>query len=114
MPVWLRRYDAFRREEPIMDAQTDQVLLESLDRGLLTLMLNRPERRNALNAELGLRLVEAANRAASDPEIRAVLVKGAGGTFCVGGDVKAMAAGAGRDETLDHRFEMLRHRVEVS
>jgi 2-(1,2-epoxy-1,2-dihydrophenyl)acetyl-CoA isomerase len=97
-----------------MDAQADQVLLESLDRGLLTLTLNRPERRNALNAELGMRLVEAVSRAAGDPAVRAVLVKGAGGTFCVGGDVKAMAAGAGRDETLDHRFEMLRQRVEVS
>ena len=43
-----------------MDAKTEQVLLESRDRGLLTLTLNRPERRNALNAELGLRLVEAA------------------------------------------------------
>ncbi|TMJ47180.1 MAG: enoyl-CoA hydratase, partial [Alphaproteobacteria bacterium] len=97
-----------------MDAKPDQVLLESLDRGLLTLTLNRPERRNALNPELGLRLVEAATRAAADPDVRAVLLKGAGGTFCVGGDVKAMASGAGQNETLDRRFELLRHRVEVS
>ena len=97
-----------------MDAKPDQVLLESLDRGLLTLTLNRPERRNALNPELGLRLVEAATRAAADPDVRAVLLKGAGGTFCVGGDVKAMASGAGQNETPDRRFELLRHRVEVS
>src|SRR6266487_94095 len=97
-----------------MDAKPEQVLLESLERGLVTLTLNRPERRNALNPELGLRLVEAATRAATDPEVRAVLLKGAGGTFCVGGDVKAMVAGAGRDETPDRRFELLRHRVEVS
>ena len=84
-----------------MDAQPEQVLLESVDRGLLTLTLNRPERRNALNPELGRRLVEAASRAASDPAVRAILLKGAGGTFCVGGDVKAMAAGAGGDQTLD-------------
>src|SRR6266536_2974306 len=77
-------------------------------------VLAEMERRNALNPELGLRLVEAATRAATDPEVRAVLLKGAGGTFCVGGDVKAMAAGAGRDETLDRRFELLRHRMEVS
>jgi 2-(1,2-epoxy-1,2-dihydrophenyl)acetyl-CoA isomerase len=97
-----------------MDAQADQVLLESLDRGLLTLTLNRPDRRNALNPELGRRLVEATSRAASDPAVRAILLKGAGGTFCVGGDVKAMAAGTGHDETLDRRFETLRQRVEVS
>src|SRR5438128_881986 len=96
-------------------ANMDEVLLESLDDGLLTLTLNRPERRNALNPELGLRLVEAATRAATDPDVRAVLIKGAGGTFCVGGDVKAMAAGgAGRNETLDRRFELLRQRMEVS
>src|SRR6266702_4688342 len=99
---------------PNVDAKPDQVLLESLDRGLLTLTLNRPERRNALNPELGLRLVEAATRAAADPDVRAVLLKGAGGTFCVGGDVKAMASGAGQNETPDRRFELLRHRVEVS
>ena len=97
-----------------MDAKSDPVLLETLDRGLLTLTLNRPERRNALNPELGMRLVEAATRAAANPDVRAVLLKGAGGTFCVGGDVKAMASGAGREETPDRRFELLRHRVEVS
>src|SRR5436309_3234403 len=48
------------RRKANMDANPDQVLLESLDRGLLTLTLNRPERRNALNPELGLRLVDAA------------------------------------------------------
>jgi len=92
----------------------EDVLLETREDGLLTLTMNRPERRNALNPELGLRLVEAAARAAQDPEVRAVLLKGAGGTFCVGGDVKAMAAAGGRDETVERRFELLRHRMEVS
>ena len=72
----------------------DEVLLEELKSGLLTLTLNRPARRNALDSELGERLLEAVQRAAQDPEVRAVLLRGAGGTFCVGGDVKAMAAGA--------------------
>ena len=40
-----------------------------------------------------LGLVAAARRAAEDHEVRAVLLKGAGGTFCVGGDVKSMAEG---------------------
>src|SRR5262249_60183739 len=108
---------SFERPSPRsanMDAKSEQVLLESLDRGLLGRRVNRAERRNALNPELGLRLVEAATRAASDPDVRAVLLKGAGGTFCVGGDVKAMASGAGRNETADRRFELLRQRVEVS
>src|ERR1700732_568445 len=96
-----------------MDAKSEQVLLESLDRGLLTITLNRPERRNALNAELGLRLVEAARRAAEDPEVRAVLLKGAGGTFCVGGDVKSMAAGRA-PMSFEEKQVTLRKGMEVS
>ncbi|MGB3866414.1 MAG: enoyl-CoA hydratase-related protein, partial [Xanthobacteraceae bacterium] len=67
----------------------NDIVLQELDRGLLTITMNRPERRNALNPEMVAGLVEAARRAADDPEVRAVLLKGAGGTFCVGGDVKA-------------------------
>ena len=67
--------------------------LQKLDRGLLTITMNRPDRRNALNPDMTRGLVEAARRAAEDHEVRAVLLKGAGGTFCVGGDVKSMAEG---------------------
>jgi 2-(1,2-epoxy-1,2-dihydrophenyl)acetyl-CoA isomerase len=70
------------------------IVLQDLADGLLTITMNRPERRNALNLEMTRGLVEAARRAAEDHAVRAVLIKGAGGTFCVGGDVKAMAEGA--------------------
>src|SRR5512146_2993717 len=71
----------------------NDIVLQNLDQGLLTITMNRPDRRNALNPDMTLGLVEAARRAAEDHEVRAVLVKGAGGTFCVGGDVKSMAEG---------------------
>ena len=64
-----------------------------LDGSLLTITMNRPDRRNALNPDMTIGLVEAARRATEDHEVRAVLLKGAGGTFCVGGDVKSMAEG---------------------
>ena len=67
------------------------MVLQKLEGGLLTITMNRPERKNALNPEMVVGLVEAARRAADDPEVRAVLFKGAGGSFCVGGDVKSMA-----------------------
>jgi 2-(1,2-epoxy-1,2-dihydrophenyl)acetyl-CoA isomerase len=70
------------------------IVLQDLEDGLLTITMNRPDRRNALNLEMTRGLVEAARRAAEDHAVRAVLIKGAGGTFCVGGDVKAMAEGA--------------------
>src|SRR2546423_6429219 len=71
----------------------NEMVLQNLDRGLLTITMNRPDRRNALNPDMTRGLVEAARRAAEDHEVRAVLLKGAGGTFGVGGDVKSMAEG---------------------
>ena len=72
---------------------SNEMVLQNLDNGLLTITMNRPDRRNALNPDMTRGLVEAARRATEDTEVRAVLLKGAGGTFCVGGDVKSMAAG---------------------
>lgn len=66
-------------------------ILQTLDEGLLTISLNLPERRNALSTPVSLELLAAVQRAADDPAVRAVLLRGEGGTFCVGGDVKGMA-----------------------
>ena len=67
---------------------SNDMVLQKLEAGLLTITMNHPERKNALNQDMVRGLVEAARRAADDPEVRAVLFKGAGGSFCVGGDVK--------------------------
>jgi 2-(1,2-epoxy-1,2-dihydrophenyl)acetyl-CoA isomerase len=66
----------------------NEMVLQDLESGLLTITMNRPDRRNALNPDMTKGLVEAARRAAEDHEVRAVLLKGAGGTFCVGGDTR--------------------------
>ena len=89
------------------------MVLQNLDKGLLTITMNRPERRNALSPDMTRGLVEAAQRAASDHEVRAVLLKGAGGTFCVGGDVKSMAAGRA-PMTFEEKQVNLRKGMEVS
>ncbi len=91
---------------------TDMVL-QRLDAGLLTITMNRPERRNALNPDMVSGLVEAARRAAEDRDVRAVLLKGAGGTFCVGGDVKAMAEGRA-PLPFEAKLANLRRGMEVS
>jgi 2-(1,2-epoxy-1,2-dihydrophenyl)acetyl-CoA isomerase len=92
----------------------DQVVLESMERGLLTVTLNRPERRNALNPGMTSGLLDAFMRATTSPEVRAVLLRGAGGTFCVGGDVKAMATRDPAADTFESRAADLRHRADVS
>jgi enoyl-CoA hydratase len=50
--------------------------------------LNRPESRNAIDGELGAQLRDALARVAADDSMRAVLIRGEGKSFCVGGDVK--------------------------
>ena len=74
---------------------TDQ-LIETHDGGVATLTMNRPEARNALTAEMQAALSEAISRLAADPAVRAVVLTGAGGAFCAGGDVKGFAASAER------------------
>jgi 2-(1,2-epoxy-1,2-dihydrophenyl)acetyl-CoA isomerase len=91
----------------------DEMVLQHLESGLLTITMNRPERRNALHPDMVVGLVAAARRAAEDHEVRAVLFKGAGGTFCVGGDVKAMAEGRA-PLAFEAKLANLRRGMEVS
>ena len=63
---------------------------------ILQLTLNRPERRNALNNALLASLTGAILEASSDPELRAIVLTGAGEkAFCAGGDLKAADSGKG-------------------
>ena len=64
------------------------VLLKTLDDGVLTLTLNRPDKINALTWELMRLLIEALNEAAIDPDVRVVILTGAGRGFCAGGNIR--------------------------
>lgn len=66
---------------------TGQLVLEERSGAVLTLRLNRPEKLNALNPELGRALVQSLLRAGDDKSVRAVVVTGAGRGFCAGGDI---------------------------
>ncbi|WP_342374416.1 crotonase/enoyl-CoA hydratase family protein [Myxococcus stipitatus] len=65
---------------------------------VVTLILNRPEVCNALGAQMLVRLADAWTLINEDPEIRVAILTGAGGNFCSGSDLKAMAGGYGDDE----------------
>ncbi len=69
---------------------TDSVRWD-LDGAVATITLNRPQAHNALTAELKTELLGAVHRAASSPEVRAVLITGAGRAFCAGQDLREHA-----------------------
>jgi 2-(1,2-epoxy-1,2-dihydrophenyl)acetyl-CoA isomerase len=65
--------------------------------GVLTLTLNRPEARNAIDAGLRAALRAAFVEASGDAEVRVIILTGAGGHFCAGGDLGSMAAMSSED-----------------
>ncbi len=64
--------------------------LSTKQKGILTVSLNRPDIRNAFNAVMIDELAKVFRNAASDPEVRAVVLRGNGAVFCAGGDLNWM------------------------
>lgn len=63
-------------------------VLYTVDGGIATITLNRPDSRNALNLAMCEGLQAAATAARQDPEVRVVLIRAAGPVFCAGADLK--------------------------
>jgi enoyl-CoA hydratase len=74
----------------------EEIGLELRDDGVAVLTLDAPDRRNALTRGMADQLVAACERVDADQSVGAVVVRGAGGFFCAGGDRGTLAA-AGRD-----------------
>ena len=81
------------------------VLLEERTDGVLRLTLNRPAARNALSSGLMRALVEALGSAAGDPQVRVVVIAGAGPAFCAGHDLRELRDDQ-RRETYEHVFSL--------
>ncbi|MCO4772826.1 MAG: enoyl-CoA hydratase/isomerase family protein [Deltaproteobacteria bacterium] len=93
-----------------------------LDGWRLHVTLNRPEVRNAMSARMVRELVATMEAIAGDDSVRAVILRGAGGHFCAGGDVKDMAMARqaepgpdGRDpvEVLNRGFGKMLQAIEA-
>lgn len=98
-----------------IDTGTDD-LLARIEDGVAVVTMNRPARRNALSAAMLAALARVLADVEIDDSVGAVVLTGAGGAFCAGGDVKAMADapsdgtdGPGIDERI-HR-QRLSHRA---
>lgn len=68
-------------------------LRATVDDGVGTITMDRPDRRNALSGEMIAALARTLAFFETDDEVGCVVLTGAGGAFCAGGDVKGMAAG---------------------
>ncbi|MCI0546197.1 MAG: enoyl-CoA hydratase-related protein [Candidatus Rokubacteria bacterium] len=90
-----------------------ECLIYEVKDGIATLTLNRPERLNALGGTLREDFLDAILRASADPDVRVMIVTGAGKGFCAGGDVKAMneAKEEGRARSLVERIAPSRDRT---
>jgi len=69
------------------------VLLQTVQDGVAVLVMNRPERMNALNNDLATALLGALQKASEDDKVRVVVLTGAGRAFCAGGDLGVIGKG---------------------
>ena len=88
-------------------------LQASVADGVAVLTMNRPDKLNALNAEMSRRGKRLLAEFAADPEVRVVVLTGAGRAFCAGGDVGGMAA-AKAPRTFEEQLDGLRSGQEFS
>ena len=92
---------------------SDHLLAHEED-GVAVITLNRPEARNAMSGDMNAALARVLDHAERAPSVRCVVLTGAGGAFCAGGDVKGMAGRgdtggtAGATATLDERIHAQR------
>lgn len=78
---------------PPTAAAASPVLLESTANGVVLLVMNRPEKLNALNSELATALNRAFDRIGKDDAVRVVVISGVGRAFCAGGDLEIIGKG---------------------
>jgi feruloyl-CoA hydratase/lyase len=77
---------------------TKHLLVEISDEGILTITLNRPQKRNAMNVELTFEMQDLLGAVAANKAVRVVVLKGAGDGFCAGMDIKDFFDASERDE----------------
>ncbi|AUH32265.1 crotonase/enoyl-CoA hydratase family protein [Paracoccus tegillarcae] len=73
------------------------IRIDTDPRGVATLWLARPDKHNALSAEMIAELTEAAQQLGADPDVRVVVLAAEGASFCAGGDLGWMRQQIGAD-----------------
>ncbi len=86
-------------------------VLASLDGGILTATLNRPDKKNAIDTPMIDGLLDLLGRADLDAGVRVVALRGAGGDFCAGMDLNELLASA--DKTVEENRRAALHFAEI-
>ncbi len=86
-------------------------VLTSLDGGILTATLNRPDKKNAIDTPMIDGLLDVLGRADLDAGVRVVVLRGAGGDFCAGMDLNELLASA--DKTVEENRRAALHFAEI-
>ena len=94
-----------------IETGTEQILCR-LEARVASVTLHRPEARNALTLEMKQALIRLVPALGSDPRVGCLLVTGAGGAFCAGGDTKLMAR-EGRPASPEDRKRQLRWELGI-
>jgi enoyl-CoA hydratase len=76
-----------------MTAPTRPTVTTSYDGQVAVITIDRPERRNAVDSSSAAALLAAVETADADPEVAVIVLTGAGGFFCAGADLQALAEG---------------------
>jgi len=84
---------------------TEPALLMERDGHIVTLTMNRPEVKNALNPEMLCRMADAYDVIDGDDEVRVVILTGAGGAFCAGADLDQLVARSLKGLPPQNEFE---------
>ncbi len=105
-------------EVPDTDAVSPLVSLEATADGVVTVTMNRPEKKNAFNAELIGALKQTFETLRDQEQLRAVFLQGSGGMFCAGADLEWMRDAVDQTEA-DNRDDamqmaiMLKHLFDI-
>lgn len=90
------RYHASRTGSSLVPSMNPRLTTQTDARGILTVTLQVPDRRNAFDAALVTAMTAAFAAASSNPDVRVVVLRGCGPVFCAGGDIEWMRqCGAG-------------------
>lgn len=90
-----------------------ETLLTSLDHGILTIQLNRPEALNALSPQLVDELAGTLDTAAADDGVRVIILTAAGRAFCAGGDINLDAVPVSRMTPWQYRRNVQRYAAPI-